>query len=100
MSDTERPKGETIGEGAVSGNQASIPSPIRERADIEDGDKIRWYWRGGELSVEVIRRRSGVFDDFDGFESQRASVDYDAAGLDPAGELDASDLDGNAATEE
>lgn len=33
----------TVSERVVSGNQASIPAPIREQADIEDGDKLRWY---------------------------------------------------------
>jgi antitoxin PrlF len=79
---------ETIGEGAISGNQASIPAAIRERADIEDGDRIRWRWRDGELSVEVVRQRTGVFADFDGFEGESEAFDHGHAGLEPAGEYD------------
>lgn len=80
---------ETIGEGAVSGNQASIPAAIRERADIEDGDRLRWYWDDDELLIQVIRRRSGVFDEFDGFEGRGEHLDHDEIGLEPAGERDA-----------
>lgn len=80
---------ETVGEGAISGNQASIPAAIRERADIEDGDRIRWRWRDGELSVEVVRQRAGVFADFDGFEGESEAFNHDHAGLEPAGEYDA-----------
>lgn len=80
---------EAIGEGAVSGNQASIPAAIRELADIEDGDKLRWYFDDGELSVQVVRRRAGVFDDFDGFDGRDKPVDFDRTGIEPAGERDA-----------
>lgn len=80
---------ETIGEGAVSGNQASIPAAIRERADIEDGDRVRWRWHDGELSVEIVRRRTGVFADFDGFDGESDAFEHDRAGLEPAGEYDA-----------
>lgn len=79
---------ETVGEGAVSGNQASIPAAIRDRADIEDGDKLRWHWHDGDLTVQVIRRRSGVFEDFEGFEGLDESVDHDRTGVEPAGERD------------
>lgn len=87
MSGTDADDGETVGEGAVSGNQASIPAAIREQADIEDGDTLRWRWRDGELSVEVVRRRYGVFEDFEGFEGTGEPIDHDQAGLEPAGEL-------------
>lgn len=80
---------ETVAEGAVSGNQASIPAAIRERANIEDGDRLRWYWEDGDLSVRVVRRRSGVFTDFDGFEGDDDRIDHDAGGLNLAGERDA-----------
>lgn len=82
---------DAIGEGAVSGNQASIPAAIRERADIEDGDTLRWYWDGRELDVEVIRRRPGVFDGFDGYQGQAEAVDPDRVGLEPSGERDAGE---------
>lgn len=82
---------DAIGEGAVSGNQASIPATIRDRADIEDGDTLRWYWDGDELTVHVIRRRRLVFEGFDGFEGPDADVDLDRAGLEPSGQRDAGD---------
>lgn len=60
MSETE-----AVGEGTVSGNQASIPAHIRRQLDIEDGDVLRWRVVDGELSgVEVVRQHRGVFDDF------------------------------------
>lgn len=86
MSQSDTP--ETVGEGAVSGNQASIPAAIRERADIEDGDKLRWYWNDGVISVRVIRRRTGVFEDFEGFKGRDEQVAHDRAGLEPAGNRD------------
>lgn len=89
MSESET--ADAIGEGAVSGNQASIPAAIRERAHIEDGDTLRWYWDGDQLSVEVIRRRPSVFEEFDGFDGRDESVEFDRAGLAPAGDLDADD---------
>lgn len=86
MSDAENTSSATIGEGAISGNQASIPAPIRERADIEDGDRLRWYWEDGELSIEIIRHRTGVFEDFDGFQGRSDAFDHDRGGLARAGE--------------
>jgi|GEM_PF-250242 len=81
-----------IGEGAVSGNQASIPAEVREAADIQDGDRIRWYWESDELRVEVVRKRDGTLsEDFDGFEPVDESVHHDEAGLEPAGEWDKGD---------
>jgi hypothetical protein len=67
----------------------SADQPIRERADIEDGDRIRWRWRDGELSVEVVRQRTGVFADFERFEGENKTFDHDRAGLEPASEYDA-----------
>jgi bifunctional DNA-binding transcriptional regulator/antitoxin component of YhaV-PrlF toxin-antitoxin module len=79
-----------VGEGAISGNQASIPAEVREAADIEDGDRIRWYWEGGELRVEVVRRRNDRLPgDFDGFEPEAESADHDEVGLETSGEIDA-----------
>ena len=79
-----------VGEGAISGNQASIPAEVRRAADIEDGDKIRWYWDDGELRVEVVRRRNDSLpEDFDGFEPETESVDHSEVGLETSGEVDA-----------
>lgn len=80
---------ETVGETTVSDGQVSIPPEIRERAGIEDGDRLRWQWRDGELSVQVIQR--GVFEDFEGFEGECNDLDFDRVGLAPAGEWDAPD---------
>jgi antitoxin PrlF len=43
----------------------TIPSEIRERLDIEPGDKIRWTVEDGDVRVEVVHQREGVFDDFE-----------------------------------
>lgn len=86
--DTDR----EVGEGAISGNQASIPAEVRRAADIEDGDKIRWCWDDGELRVEVVRKRNGRLpEDFDGFEPESESVDHDEVGLETSGEIDAGE---------
>ncbi|ODR79718.1 AbrB family transcriptional regulator [Haladaptatus sp. W1] len=42
----------------------TIPAEIRHRLDIEPGDKLRWgTTESGDLTVEVVRQRSGAFDD-------------------------------------
>lgn len=89
MGDTKTP--DAVGEGAVSGNQVSIPATIRERADVSDGDRLRWFWDDGELSVEIVRRRQGAFEDFEGYEPENTRTDPDLAGLEPAGTLDAGE---------
>lgn len=44
----------------------TIPAALRRRLGIEAGDKLRWYADDdGNLSVEVIHQREGVFDDFE-----------------------------------
>jgi AbrB family looped-hinge helix DNA binding protein len=44
----------------------TIPADLRRRLDIESGDKLRWATDDeGNLSVEVVRQREGVFDDFE-----------------------------------
>ena len=43
----------------------TIPAEIRQRLDIEPGDKLRWETDAeGNLSVEVIKQRFGAFNDF------------------------------------
>ncbi len=80
------------GEGAVSGNQASIPADVRRAADIRDGDRLRWRWSDGELTVDVVRQRERAFPpEFDGFEPENEAVHHDEAGLEPAGDIDAGD---------
>ncbi|ERH02364.1 MAG: looped-hinge helix DNA binding domain, AbrB family [Halonotius sp. J07HN6] len=44
----------------------TIPADLRRRLGIEPGDKLRWTADDdGELSVEVVHQREGVFDDFE-----------------------------------
>lgn len=44
----------------------TIPADLRQRLDIEPGDKLRWTSdTEGVLSVEIVHQREGVFDDFE-----------------------------------
>jgi AbrB family looped-hinge helix DNA binding protein len=44
----------------------TIPAEIRESLDIGGGDKLRWSVSDeGELTVEVVKQETGVFDDFE-----------------------------------
>lgn len=44
----------------------TIPADLRRQLGIEPGDKLRWTTDNeGELSVEVVHQREGVFDDFE-----------------------------------
>ncbi|GAA0681732.1 AbrB/MazE/SpoVT family DNA-binding domain-containing protein [Natronoarchaeum mannanilyticum] len=44
----------------------TIPAALRRRLDIEAGDKLRWQTDDeGDLSVEIVHQREGVFDDFE-----------------------------------
>jgi len=44
----------------------TIPADLRRRLDIKPGDKLRWTTdEEGNLSVEIIHQREGVFDDFE-----------------------------------
>lgn len=74
----------TTAEGKVSGNQASIPAAVRRELGIEDGDVIRWRVVDGELEATVVRRRTGVFDDYEpGASDEPVDVveDHDRFGL-------------------
>lgn len=72
-------------ESKVSGNQANIPARIRRELDIEDGDRLRWVLGpDGEVRVEAVRRATGTFaafDGYDGAEETDAATDHDAWGL-------------------
>lgn len=60
---------EFVSESKVSGNQANIPANIRRALDIDDGDRLRWrYTDSGDVVVEVVRRETGTFADFEGYE--------------------------------
>lgn len=44
----------------------TIPADIRRNLNIGPGDKLRWNTdEDGNLTVEVIHQREGVFDDFE-----------------------------------
>ncbi len=44
----------------------TIPADIRRHLDIGAGDKLRWNTtEDGDLIVEVVHQREGVFDDFE-----------------------------------
>ena len=44
----------------------TIPAEIRHRLGIDPGDKLRWTVDdSGELTVDVVHQREGVFDDFE-----------------------------------
>lgn len=44
----------------------TVPAPIRDQLGIEEGDKLRWHLDDdGDLQIEVVHQREGVFDDFD-----------------------------------
>lgn len=76
---------EFVAESKVSGNQANIPAYVRRELDIEDGDRLRWrFTEDGTLSVEVVHRREGTFDDFEGYEGGPGGdvvADHDTFGL-------------------
>jgi len=43
----------------------TVPAGVRREAEIDAGDKLRWTVSDdGELSVEVVKQRVDVFDDF------------------------------------
>lgn len=44
----------------------TVPASVRDRLDIEEGDKLRWRIDDeDELRVEVVRQREGVFDEIE-----------------------------------
>jgi bifunctional DNA-binding transcriptional regulator/antitoxin component of YhaV-PrlF toxin-antitoxin module len=72
-------------ESKVSGNQANIPAHIRQKLDIDDGDKLRWQIEDdGTLRVEVVQQHRGTFRDFDGYDGEQTtevSTDHDGWGI-------------------
>lgn len=71
MSEDDKPTvmatDELVDETAVSDRYAvTIPSAVRDRLDVEPGDRIRWrVTESKDLVVEVLKQRTGVFDDFE-----------------------------------
>ncbi|QLD89084.1 AbrB/MazE/SpoVT family DNA-binding domain-containing protein [Natronomonas salina] len=58
----------------------TIPAALRRQLDIEPGDKLRWTANDeGDLSVEIVHQREGVFDDFEPVDAgQTDAVDAEA----------------------
>lgn len=51
-------------------HSVTVPSEIRERLDIEPGDRLRWRLDDeGQLLVEVVHERYGAFDDLEPIET-------------------------------
>jgi len=62
MATDEAPEETTVSDRGM----VTIPADLRRRLDIESGDKLRWAADDeGNLSVEVVHQREGVFDDFE-----------------------------------
>ncbi len=62
MATEEGPEETKVGDQGM----VTIPADLRRRLDIEPGDKLRWTTNEeGDLSVEIIHQREGVFDDFE-----------------------------------
>ena len=62
MSTNEGPAETTVSDRGM----VTIPAAFRRRLDIEPGDKLRWTTdEEGNLSVEIVHQREGVFDDFE-----------------------------------
>jgi bifunctional DNA-binding transcriptional regulator/antitoxin component of YhaV-PrlF toxin-antitoxin module len=61
-------------ESTVSGTRTTIPAPIRRELDIDDGDRLRWSVDSdGVLRIEVVRRDSGTFGEFEGYDGDEAT---------------------------
>ncbi|MEF8802315.1 MAG: AbrB/MazE/SpoVT family DNA-binding domain-containing protein [Halolamina sp.] len=62
MATEEGPEETTVSDRGM----VTIPAALRRRLDIEPGDKLRWTAdEAGDLSVEIVHQREGVFDDFE-----------------------------------
>jgi AbrB family looped-hinge helix DNA binding protein len=60
-----------------------IPERVRERLDLDPGDRLRWnVTEDGELEVEVVRQEYGVFEDAPVVSLGGAADDHDSMGLD------------------
>jgi antitoxin component of MazEF toxin-antitoxin module len=57
-------------ETTVTDEFVPLPAAVRESADIQPGDTVRWQVHDdGRLSLEVVEERRGAFDDFEPFET-------------------------------
>ena len=62
MATQETPEETKVSDSGV----VTVPASIRQRFDIEPGDKLRWNTDDeGNLTVEVVRERYGAFEDFE-----------------------------------
>lgn len=62
MATQETPEETKVSDSGV----VTVPASIRQRFDIEPGDKLRWNTDDeGNLTVEVVRERYGTFEDFE-----------------------------------
>jgi AbrB family looped-hinge helix DNA binding protein len=76
---------ETTDETTVNENYAAtIPARVRERVDVQPGDKIRWTaTEEGQLRVEVVKQRYGVWEDAEPQSlGEVTEEDIDAMGVD------------------
>jgi bifunctional DNA-binding transcriptional regulator/antitoxin component of YhaV-PrlF toxin-antitoxin module len=59
----------------------TVPAAVRREADVQSGDKIRWYVdEDGALSVELVKEQYGVFsrlEPVDIGDSTDAATDHD-----------------------
>jgi len=62
MATQETPQETKVSDSGV----VTVPASIRQRLDIEPGDKLRWNTdEDGTLTVEIVRERYGAFEDFE-----------------------------------
>jgi AbrB family looped-hinge helix DNA binding protein len=64
----------------------TVPASIRQRLDIEPGDKLRWNTDDeGNLTVEIVRERYGAFEDAETTTFDDDPVEtHDTAGFTPS----------------
>lgn len=44
----------------------TVPAPVRNRLDIEPGDKVRWtVTDDGDLEIDVVKESRGVLEGFE-----------------------------------
>jgi len=50
--------------------RTTIPAPIRHTLDdtLEPGDTVRWAIADGELSIEIVHKEYGAFEDAEPFD--------------------------------
>jgi len=75
---SERVEDETTVNDSFS---VTVPAAVRQRADIEAGDKLRWTVNeDGDISVEVVGQRYGAFAELEPVdigEETQAAEDHD-----------------------